>query len=344
MTTSSDAPRRRTSPALSSPTVHLLQRKDIFGTVARSWTTSYIPDYLGLILILLLYIPLALFITPFHRLFVLSDHHIQYPHAEVERVPPLMLLLYGLGIPLLAVTAWAVIFQPGTHKARVTYLGLVTAVFLTTLVTDIIKNAVGRPRPDLLARCKPAIGTPVDVLVDVDVCTETNRHLLQDGWRSFPSGHSSFSFSGLGFMGFFIAGQFHVLRPTTSLPAVMAAGLPFLGALLIAISRCEDYRHDVYDVTTGSVLGVLIAWLSYRRYYPGLRSRRCDMPYPEKAEMVKLEMRKVGATGEARDEESRVGFVVGDEEESEDERERIEAGRLLGGGSRNGQRAGRAGT
>jgi diacylglycerol diphosphate phosphatase/phosphatidate phosphatase len=337
MTTSSDAPRRRTSPALASPTVHLLQRKDILGTIARSWTTSYIPDYIGLALILLLYILLVFFVTPFHRLFVLSDHHIQYPHAEVERVPPLMLLAYGLGIPLLAVTVWAVLAQPGTHKARVTYLGLVTAVFLTTLVTDIIKNAVGRPRPDLLARCKPAQGTPVDVLVDVNVCTQTSRHLLQDGWRSFPSGHSSFSFSGLGFIGFLIAGQLHVLRPTTSLPSVMAAGLPFLGALLIAISRCEDYRHDVYDVTTGSVLGILFAWLSYRRYYPGLRSRKCDIPYPEKAEMVKWEMRKAGGNGnDARDEESRVGFVVGDDEESEDERERIEAGRLLGGGARSG--------
>jgi diacylglycerol diphosphate phosphatase/phosphatidate phosphatase len=48
---------------------------------------------------------------------------------------------------------------------------------------------------------------------------------------------------------------------------------------MIAISRCEDYRHDVWDVTFGSLLGVAIAHFSYRRYYPSLRSPRCEIPY-----------------------------------------------------------------
>lgn len=48
---------------------------------------------------------------------------------------------------------------------------------------------------------------------------------------------------------------------------------------MVAISRLDDYRHDVYDVTCGSVLGVLIAYFSYRRYYPSLRSVACDTPY-----------------------------------------------------------------
>lgn len=60
---------------------------------------------------------------------------------------------------------------------------------------------------------------------------------------------------------------------------------PLLGAALIAISRCEDYRHDVYDVTVGSLLGISIAYFSYRRYYPPLRSSTCDVPYPSRAEV-----------------------------------------------------------
>jgi diacylglycerol diphosphate phosphatase/phosphatidate phosphatase len=48
---------------------------------------------------------------------------------------------------------------------------------------------------------------------------------------------------------------------------------------MIAISRCEDYRHDVWDVTCGSILGITVAYLSYRRYYPPLRSVRCHVPY-----------------------------------------------------------------
>lgn len=48
---------------------------------------------------------------------------------------------------------------------------------------------------------------------------------------------------------------------------------------MIAISRLDDYRHDFYDVTCGSILGLLVAYFSYRRYYPALRSPTCDLPY-----------------------------------------------------------------
>lgn len=48
---------------------------------------------------------------------------------------------------------------------------------------------------------------------------------------------------------------------------------------MIAISRLDDYRHDVYDVTCGSILGLIVAYFSYRRYYPPLRSPTCDIPY-----------------------------------------------------------------
>ena len=156
------------------------------------------------------------------------------------------------------------------------------SIFLTCFITDAVKNAVGRPRPDLIDRCKPAGGTAKDVLVTLSVCTETDHHVLHDGWRSFPSGHSSFAFSGLGFLALFFAGQMHVFRPRTDLSKALLAIAPLLGAALIAISRCEDYRHDVYDVTCGSILGMGIAYFSYRRYYPRLRSPKCDEPFPSR--------------------------------------------------------------
>jgi len=117
------------------------------------------------------------------------------------------------------------------------------SIMLTLFVTDTIKNAVGRPRPDLISRCKPKPGTPENVLVTYEVCTETDNHTLHDGWRSFPSGHSSFSFAGLGFLALYFAGQMHVFRPGTDLGKSLIAMAPLLGALMIAISRCEDYRY-----------------------------------------------------------------------------------------------------
>ena len=77
----------------------------------------------------------------------------------------------------------------------------------------------------------------------------------------------------------FLAGQLHVLRPNADMARVLVSLAPLVGATLIAISRCEDYRHDVYDVTIGSFLGMGVAHLVYRKFFLGLRSSRCDVPY-----------------------------------------------------------------
>ena len=100
----------------------------------------------------------------------------------------------------------------------------------------------------------------------------------------------------------FLAGQMHVFRPRTDLARVLLALAPLVGAALIAISRLEDYRHDVYDVTVGSILGLVVAYFSYRRYYPGLRTSRCDEPYPSRAENASMN----GFT-KLKDEEGRIG-------------------------------------
>lgn len=73
----------------------------------------------------------------------------------------------------------------------------------------------------------------------------------------------------------------HVFRPRTDLGRCLLALSPFLCALMIAISRLGDYRHDVYDVTSGSILGLVVAYFSYRRYYPALSSSGCDCPYAD---------------------------------------------------------------
>lgn len=150
---------------------------------------------------------------------------------------------------------------------------------MTTFLTDLFKDAIGRPRPDLIARCKPGPDAPQHEMVGVEICTETNHHVLHDGWRSYPSGHSSFSFAGLGWLALVLASQTHVLRPRANLATVLVCMAPLVGAAMIAISRLEDYRHDVFDVVSGSVLGLAIAYFNWRRYYPSLLDKQCHEPY-----------------------------------------------------------------
>ena len=109
----------------------------------------------------------------------------------------------------------------------------------------------------------------------------------------------------------------HIFRPRTDLSRVLLALAPLVGAALIAISRLEDYRHDVYDVTTGSILGMLLAYFSYRRYYPKLNSPHCEIPFPSRAEWASSHN-----FGKLKDEEIRIGraedFDVDDMEEDVD--------------------------
>ncbi|KAH7355545.1 phosphatidic acid phosphatase type 2/haloperoxidase [Pyrenochaeta sp. MPI-SDFR-AT-0127] len=296
----------------------LLNSTGFLGAAARFWQRSYASDYVGLAILISGYILIQFLAEPFHRMFFLDNLAIGYPHAEIERVPVSWLFIYAGAIPLGTLVAWALLTRPGTHKAHVTILGWFVSLILTLFITDVVKNAVGRPRPDLIARCKPEPGTPANQLVTFEVCTEKDHHVLHDGWRSFPSGHSSFSFSGLGYLALFIAGQCHVYRPRADLARVLLALTPLLGAALIAISRCEDYRHDVYDVSVGSVLGMAVAHYTYRRYYPALRSKDCATPYPNPADEVK------GLVKAKDDEESLRGaqeFELDDFDEDDEERE-----------------------
>lgn len=280
---------------------------------------------------------IALLVEPFHRLFYINDLAISFPHAEVERVPVALNVVYAAAAPLVLIVLANSLTGASRHKHHVAVLGLAIALILASFLTDTVKNTVGRPRPDLVARCKPAPGTPENKLVGVEVCTETRHHVLHDGWRSFPSGHSSFSFAGLGYLSLFLAGQVRLfvvgagggggrknggaggqgpngraggddgddraVYARGDLARALLCLAPLLGAAMIAISRCQDYRHDVYDVCTGALLGYVVAYWSYRRYWPQLSSWHCHEPYPGPAN----DSGGLPLYGRLRDEEEGIG-------------------------------------
>ncbi|KAK0629319.1 phosphatidic acid phosphatase type 2/haloperoxidase [Bombardia bombarda] len=274
----------------------------LLGSVSRFWHRSYASDYIGFALLLTSYFIIQFFVEPFHRLFSLNDLRIAFPHAEVERVPVSYCFAYALLTPLIFMLVCNLATGASAHKHHVSLLGLLIALILTSLLTDIIKNTVGRPRPDLLARCLPAPKTPA----------------------------TSFSFAGLGYLSLFLTGQMRIFSygPGSGnaggggggssssmienteklvrgdlLRGLLCLG-PLLGATMIAISRCQDYRHDVYDVSIGALLGWTVTYWTYRRYWPRVSSARCDEPHagPPAAEAASARY------GRLRDEEERVGL------------------------------------
>jgi len=85
------------------------------------------------------------------------------------------------------------------------WMGLALSCATAFMVTQGMKLLFGKPRPDFLSRCRPDLSkisqfavNPVGnnfnqnwVLVTSGICTNTDDDILQDGFKSFPSGHSS---------------------------------------------------------------------------------------------------------------------------------------------------------
>ncbi|ODV82076.1 acid phosphatase/Vanadium-dependent haloperoxidase [Suhomyces tanzawaensis NRRL Y-17324] len=217
-------------------------------------------------------------LAPFERQFYVNDLTISHPFAEHERVDGTQLMLYAVWIPLAIIVAAGLVFTKPKNKVYVTYVavvGLGVSTFTTSVLTDLLKNYIGRHRPDFLSRCVPKPDTPKDVLVFAkDVCTTKNLELLRDGFRTTPSGHSSLSFSGLLYLSLFLAGQLVVTNKYVGAWRTVLCALPTVGAALIALSRTEDYRHHFVDILIGSTIGIIIAIWTYFRLFPSLSHRK----------------------------------------------------------------------
>ncbi len=73
-------------------------------------------------------------------------------------------------------------------------LGLLLSTAGAFTITGALKNTTGKPRPDLISRCNPLPGSKdafPSGLSNYTICQQTDNAILKDGFRSFPSGHSS---------------------------------------------------------------------------------------------------------------------------------------------------------
>ncbi|EHA8589780.1 putative lipid phosphate phosphatase 3, chloroplastic [Cocos nucifera] len=149
-------------------------------------------------------------------------------------------------------------------------LGLLFSVLITGVITDALKDAVGRPRPDFYWRCFPDGKELYDPVTGNVIC-HGERSLLKDGHKSFPSGHTSWSFAGLGFLALYLSGKIKAFDQRGHVAKLCIVFLPLLVACLIGISRVDDYRHHWQDVFAGGLLG----WVPYA-YFQMMESSRAN--------------------------------------------------------------------
>ncbi|KAI8023112.1 hypothetical protein LOK49_LG03G00864 [Camellia lanceoleosa] len=164
-------------------------------------------------------------------------------------------------VPLYAVLLPIVVFLPFYRRRRNVYdlhhsiLGLLFAVLITGVLTDAIKNAIGRPH--FFWRCFPDGIDNYDQWGNV-ICHGIDS-IIKDGHKSFPSGHTSWSFAGLGFLSLYLSGKIKVFDQRQHVEKLCIIFLPLLIASLVGISRV--------DGTIGRMCFV-VATFCYLQFFP----------------------------------------------------------------------------
>ncbi len=149
----------------------------------------------------------------------------RFPFTVKETVPIWLAVVLAVFAPAVIIALICLIFvpgatvPPGTPKSLIWkrklwelhmgWLGLALSMVAAWLITNGMKNMYGKPRPDLLSRCQPDIvnlqdylivpylnATTDGLLVKPSICKNPNKKILDDGFRSYPSGHSSSAAAG----------------------------------------------------------------------------------------------------------------------------------------------------
>ncbi|KAM5536620.1 hypothetical protein V8D89_009715 [Ganoderma adspersum] len=206
-------------------------------------------------------------LPPFERDFSSKDDLIDHKHRP-NQISGSINWLIAFIIPTVVTVVIGLVRQSAIEVHH-SLLALYSGRGLTALITEALKNRVGRLRPDFLHRCKWD--------KELKACTGELEKVL-DGRRSFPSGHSSTAFAGMTFLALYLAGLTGAWCLTQPVPGssllrsklarLTVTLLPLGFAAWVAVSRVEDYRHHKEDVIVGSLLGIACATICYLIYWP----------------------------------------------------------------------------
>ncbi|KAI1149430.1 PAP2 superfamily-domain-containing protein [Nemania diffusa] len=182
-------------------------------------------------------------LSPNHHAFSVVDPSISYPfHTDTVSIGTAAL---AAGVaPVVIIFIVTLVFVPGptvpngTPKPLVwkrrlwelhaSWLGLAASLAAAWFTTNGLKQLFGKPRPNMLSRCHPdaeniaayVVGGVLTAvsdgrLVTSAICTNTDKAVVDEGFRSFPSGHTTVSAAGLIYL-------------TLLLASKLGAGIPFL--------------------------------------------------------------------------------------------------------------------
>jgi diacylglycerol diphosphate phosphatase / phosphatidate phosphatase len=240
------------------------------------------------------------------QFFLERDPALSHPFTNPPTCPNFLLALICLPLPLFGLLLLAFILDASAVNLKqklISFLwlsaSLLQALALASSATNIVKALVGRERPNFYAQCDYAgareafesgnfsaylSSTNPSAVGDLSRCHASASDVM-DAHRSFPSGHSSLSFAGLGFLFFALRHHFNAPSDNYFSLSTLGCGLPLILATWVALSRLWDYAHFYDDVFAGSSLGLLSAFLAFR-HFTHLRTARQGGVLDEDGELL----------------------------------------------------------
>jgi diacylglycerol diphosphate phosphatase/phosphatidate phosphatase len=230
----------------------------------------HLRDWLWVGVMIVLELVVYLVWPPFHRF--VSKTKMQeylYPHSP-ETVPTWAIGIIAVLVPFL-VFLFYYIRRRSIRDFHNAFLGLATAIVVTALFTDTTKNMVGMPRPDFFDRCFPdGIAVYSNDVRQRAICHPNSKSLYEDGYKSFPSGHVSWSFAGLGYLSLYLAGKLSLFDQRGYSSRVFFILAPNLATVVIGVSRVNDYQHRWVDLIGAAFIGLPVAYFCYRQFFPSI--------------------------------------------------------------------------
>lgn len=212
-----------------------------------------------------------------------------YPPRDADTVPswvPAILALF-VAPALVALLVWRCGAAHGQVAAEINIalLGLFIATSSTGLITDVLKNFIGRPRPCFMANCFPD-GKPVYGDDGYPDCSQGIPEVVAESRRSFPSGHASWSMSCMAYLTLLLLAKLRVFSGAGHPSRMILALGPVVLAVYIGATRVVDYMHHPTDVLSGFALGLGLAWAAFRQHYPSPFAPNAHLPFIAMAELL----------------------------------------------------------
>lgn len=198
-------------------------------------------------------------VEPLHNSAVINNPTESYPYTG-ETISNSLLFVIVIFLPCVFIGLLA-LFYPKKIDLCLSYLSLAQCLFITLLLTEILKVYVARPRPNYFHYC--------GYDKQKQMCTGSTKH-QKDAKVSFPSGHASISFCSAVWLSLFIQSFFNF---TGEMWWILLRFIPILIAIFISATRITDYMHHASDVVAGALLGIGVSTFVFTAQSSRIRSQ-----------------------------------------------------------------------